>query len=241
MANYIVKLINRLHVAEGTIACLFAKPENFTYRPGQYISLTLINPKETDSSGNTRFFSLASAPDEQELMIATRMRDSAFKRMLEKMPLGTEVELKGPYGHFTLHENLDIPAAYITGGIGITPVRSIVQHAATSKMDHPPLFLFYANHRPEEAAFLPEFINLMRENSSFHFIGTMTQLENSEEEWEGDQGYIDEEMLLKYLGDLSIPIYYISGPKTLVAAIRKILKEAGVADTNIRTEEFSGY
>jgi ferredoxin-NADP reductase len=48
-------------------------------------------------------------------------------------------------------------------------------------------------------------------------------------------------MLVKYIGDLTRPIYYIAGPAAMVSAMRKSLNEAGVDDDNIRTEEFSGY
>jgi len=62
-------------------------------------------------------------------MSATRMRDTAFKRVLKTMPLGTELTLDAPYGSFTLHNNAAIPAVFVTGGIGVTPVRSIVLQA----------------------------------------------------------------------------------------------------------------
>jgi ferredoxin-NADP reductase len=89
----------------------------------------LINPSETDAEGNTRGFSLASAPYEDDLMLATRMRDTAFKRVLKTMALGAELTLDAPYGSFTLHNNAAIPAVFVTGGIGVTPVRSIVLQA----------------------------------------------------------------------------------------------------------------
>ena len=62
-------------------------------------------------------------------MSATRMRDTAFKRVLKTMPLGTELTLDAPYGSFTLHNNAAISAVFVTGGIGVTPVRSIVLQA----------------------------------------------------------------------------------------------------------------
>src|SRR5438105_9656974 len=98
-------LVSRKEIAEGTMEFHFSKPPGFAVKAGQSIDLTLIDPPETDAEGNTRAFSLASAPQEPELIIATRMRDTAFKRTLKSMPLGTQVKIDGPFGSFTLHNN----------------------------------------------------------------------------------------------------------------------------------------
>ena len=96
MPIYKVKLKAREEIAAGTMAFHFEKPEGFSYKAGQFADYTLINPPETDAEGNTRGFSLASAPYEDDLMSATRMRDTAFKRVLKTMPLGTELTLDAP-------------------------------------------------------------------------------------------------------------------------------------------------
>jgi ferredoxin-NADP reductase len=69
----------------------------------------------------------------------------------------------------------------------------------------------------------------------------MTHMEKSTRAWQGETGYITHAMLQKYIGDLTLPIYYIAGPQAMVQAMRGILTEAGVNDDNIRTEEFTGY
>src|SRR5579859_5123634 len=97
-----VKLIKKEEVAQGTTAFYFEKPEGFVFKPGQFADFTLLNPSETDEEGNIRGFSLAHAPYEEDLMIATRMRDTAFKRVLKNLPLGTELKLDAPYGSFVL-------------------------------------------------------------------------------------------------------------------------------------------
>ena len=86
LAGYVSKLLNRVEVAQDTMAFHFEKPAGFDFKPGQSADLTLMNPPETDSEGNTRTFSIASAPFEDHLMFATRMRDTAFKRSLTKVP-----------------------------------------------------------------------------------------------------------------------------------------------------------
>jgi ferredoxin-NADP reductase len=202
--------------------------------------ISLINPSETDAEGNTRGFSLASAPYEDDLMVATRMRDTAFKRVLKTVPLRTEFKMEGPGGSFTLHNNARIPAVFLTGGIGVTPVRSIVLKAVHDQVARE-LFVFDSNNRPEDAAFLDELMRPHEKTPHYTFIGTMTVMEKSSREWHGETGFITRAMLSKYLGDLTLPIFYVAGPQAMVAAMRKALNESGVDDDNIRTEEFSGY
>ncbi|KTD19617.1 FAD-dependent oxidoreductase [Legionella israelensis] len=141
------------------MAFIFEKPKDFTFKSGQFGDFTLLNPKETDEEGNTRAFSLTNPPFANDLMVATRMRDTAFKRVLKTLSLGTELKLDAPYGSFTLHNNKAIPAVFLTGGIGITPVRSIITQATKDKVPHQ-IYLFYSNNRPEDTAFLEELKSL---------------------------------------------------------------------------------
>jgi len=240
MPIYKTVLRRKEEIAEGTMAFHFEKPGGFAFKAGQFGDFTLINPIETDAAGNTRGFSLASAPYEADLIFATRMRDTAFKRVLRTMKIGTEVSLDAPYGSFTLHNNPRIPAVFLTGGIGVTPVRSIVLQAAHDNLPHQ-IFLFDSNRKPEDAAFLNALLAAEVKNPNYTFVGTMTELEKSGMKWNGETGYITEAMLEKYVGDLTLPIYYLAGPASMVTAMRKTLTEAGVDDDNIRTEEFSGY
>lgn len=240
MAIYKVKLKGRQEIATGTMAFHFNKPEGFSYTAGQFGDFTFANPPETDTEGNTRGFSLASAPYEDDLMVATRMRDTAFKRVLKTLALGTEVALDAPWGSFTLHSDASIPAVFLSGGIGVTPVRSIVLQAAHDKLPHK-IILFDSNRRPEDAAFLDELGAAQERNPNFTLVGTMTEMERSSQPWKGETGLITKAMLLKSIDDLARPIFYISGPRAMVAAMRQILEDSGVKDDKIRTEEFSGY
>jgi ferredoxin-NADP reductase len=240
MTAHNVKLKKRQEIAEGTMAFHFEKPEGFQFRAGQFLNLRLLEPPETDAEGNQRSFSIASAPDEDELMVATRMRDTAFKRVLKEMLLESEVKMAGPFGAFTLHRAGSRPAVFLTGGIGVTPFRSIVVQATQDKLPHR-LFFFYSNRKPEDAAFLDELQQLEAENPNYKLIATMTQIEKSKRAWDGKTGYIDREMLTEIIPDLHAPIYYSAGPPGMVTAMRKMLEDSGVNDDDIRTEDFTGY
>lgn len=240
MAIHMVQLTRRENVADGTMAFHFEKPEGFQYKAGQFADFTLIEPPDTDAEGTIRGFSLASAPDEKDLCVATRLRDTAFKRVLKHLPYGIRLKLDAPYGSFTLHNNVAIPAVFVTGGIGITVVRSIVLDAIHKAVPRR-IVLFYANRRPEEAAFLEELRQVAAKNPHFTFVPTMTISEHAHEEWAGETGHITKVMLKRYIDGLTAPIYYSTGPVSLVATMRTLLNDAEVDDDNIRTEEFTGY
>jgi ferredoxin-NADP reductase len=240
VSAYASRLLNRVEVAEGTIAFDFEKPTGFDFKPGQSADLTLPNPPETDAEGNVRTFSIASAPFEDQLMFATRMRDTAFKRSLKKMPLGTVVKMDSAMGSFTLHKNSAKPAVFLAGGIGVTPFSSIVRQADHDRAPHK-LYLFYSNRRPEDAPFVEVLQNLEKTNPQFRFIATMTEMRRSKKTWNGETGRIDQEMLSKYLNELRGPIYYVAGPPALVSGMRKMLVASGVDEDDIRSDEFSGY
>jgi ferredoxin-NADP reductase len=138
---YALKLKTRSEVAERALELRFDKPPGMTFKAGQFMDLTLIDPPETDAEGNTRGFSINSAPDDPELTFTTRLRDTAFKRGLQTMPLGAKIKVEGPFGNLTLHNDPRRPAVLLAGGIGITPFRSIVRRAAHEKLPHR-IFLF---------------------------------------------------------------------------------------------------
>jgi ferredoxin-NADP reductase len=165
-------------VADGTMAFEFAKPPGFIHQAGQSILLTLPDPPETDSTGNSRTFTIASAPYEPELLIATRLRDTAFKRVLQSMPIGTPVRLEGPTGEMVLNDDDARPVVLLAGGIGITPFLAMVRHATQAELPHQ-ISLFYANRRPEDAAFLAELTEMTTVNPNFHLIATMSQATKS--------------------------------------------------------------
>lgn len=218
----------------------FAKPSGFEYRAGQSIDLTLLNPPETDGEGNTRAFSLASAPFDRDLMIATRMRDTAFKRVLGKASPGLEVRIDGPSGSFVLHRKAERAAVLLAGGIGITPFLSMIRQAAYEQASHQ-IYLFYSNRRPEDCPFLEVLAETAKQNPRFHLIATMTKMKDSHRDWTGETGFVSKEMLRKHLPAIQGPIFYLAGPPAMVAAMRSILAAAQVDEDDIRTEEFSGY
>ena len=233
MTRYEASLQGREEIATGTMAFHFDKPTGFKFKPGQAIDVVLLAPTAADASAR-HTFSIVSAPYENELIVATRMRDTAFKRALKALPIGSRLAIEGPFGSLTLHNDRARPAVFIAGGIGITPFMSMLRQATKERLPQQVLLL-YTNRRPEDAAFIDELKGLERQNETFRLIATMTELGD----WE--TGLIDGPFIKRVVADLSKPIYYVAGPPGLVEAMRRTLNDAGVDDDDIRSEDFHGY
>src|ERR1700719_1578230 len=245
MIDYRSTLLGRTEVAEGTMAFQFEKPNDFLFRAGQYIDLTIASP-ETDLgnghlvNGLKHTFSIASSPYDEELVVTTRMRDTTFKQAISVLPVGSPAKIEGPMGSFNLHNNTARPAVFLAGGIGVAPFLSMLSFATTEKLRHP-IVLFYANRYLEDAAFIDELWELEATNPRFRLVPILTRTDKNYRGWKGETGHLSPEMLLTHVGALRGPIYYIAGPPPMVAAARRTLVDGGVDEDDIRTEEFAGY
>jgi ferredoxin-NADP reductase len=239
MIDHQSTLLGRTEVAEGTMAFQFERPTHFVFKAGQYIDLTLASQPGLPN-GLTHTFSIASSPSDEELVVTTRMRDTAFKQAMSTLPIGGRATIEGPMGSFGFHKNTARPAIFLAGGIGIAPFLSMLLYATEKKLRHP-IVLFYANRYLEDAAFIDELWKLERANPRFRFVPILTRTDKNYRGWKGETGHLNMEMLLTRVGILRGPIYYIAGPPTMVSAARRTLSEVGVDEDDIRTEEFSGY
>jgi ferredoxin-NADP reductase len=229
--SYNVKLLHKKEVAQGTLEFTLEKPKGFQYRAGQYGDLVLPASTGLDDSNNKHGFSFVSAPFEDTLRMATRMRaQSKYKQAAAKVPEATMVKLLALWGDFTLQKNDKIPAVFLIGGIGITPVRSIIAQATHDKTNHK-ITLLYSNRNPAQAAYLDELKHLAEVNKNFTFVPSFSDTD----------GFIDAKRVRAHVPDIGAPKYYLSGPEGMVKAMRKLLVDVGADEDNIKTEEFEGY
>ena len=229
MSAHEVTLLGREEVAAGTMALRFSRPPDFRFRAGQAVTLLLADPPAPGHA--QRIFSLASAPCEPDLMVATRMREaSAFKQALKALPPGARVKLKGPRGVMTLHEQISRAAVFIAGGIGITPFLSMLRQAAHEARGGT-LFLAFSNRTRQDAPFLAELEDRARRAQGFRLLARMTDAE----------GFIDAPALKRFVADARAPVYYVAGPPAMVNAMKGLLRDAGIRDDDVRSEQFYGY
>jgi len=229
--NYNVRLLRKREVAQGTMEFTLEKPQGFQYRAGQYGDLVLPASVGLAEGSNKHGFSFVSAPFEDTLRMATRMRKtSAFKNAAATVPEGTMVQLLALWGDFTLHRNAATPAVFVTGGIGITPARSIIAQATH---DHDPhrITLIYANRTPELSAYTDELQRLAEQNPNFRFVSVYTST----------QGHVSASTIRQHVPGIATSRFYLSGPEGMVKAMRALLLDVGADEDNIRTEEFEGY
>lgn len=239
-ATYSARLADKEEIAKGTLAVRVSKPEGFEFAAGQAVYVAIPDLKQADAKGKIRTFSIASAPQDSELEIATRQTDSSFKRYLADAPAGTSVQLEGPYGELVLHEDASRPAVFLAGGIGVTPFRSMALDATNRALPHR-LFLFYSNRRLEDAAFLAELRQLEGKNPRFKLIAAFTEDSATPQEGAVERGHINAAMLSRHVGDVTAPVYYVAGPAAMVSAMEGLLKDAGVKPADVRAEKFPGY
>ncbi|MGQ0749808.1 MAG: FAD-dependent oxidoreductase, partial [Betaproteobacteria bacterium] len=159
---------------------------------------------------------------------------------LKTAPIGTTVSMDGPNGEMVLHDDAARPAVFLAGGIGITPFLAMARHAANARLPHR-LYLFYANRRPADAAFLRELQKMNELNPNYRLIATMAEREKSAQPWPGETGFIRRELLERHLPDLKSPIYYFAGPPQMTIAMQQMLAEIGIGEQAMRYEEFYGY
>jgi ferredoxin-NADP reductase len=226
-------------VARGTLLVTFELlGEEVDFAPGQYFFVTLPDIGHEDDKGLRRHITVATSPSETGVLgFATRMRDSAFKRSLAELPVGTDVEVEPPKGSFALPEDPSRPLVFVAGGIGITVFRSMLRNIQEQGLPHR-VTLIYSNRDRKSTAFLDELGELENANPNLRIVLTMTQ----DPGWEGEARKIDSEFFRDYLGEgLGESTFLVAGPPGMVEGMQNALAEAGVDEENVIAERYSGY
>ena len=190
------------------------QPNYLNYNAGQY-SVVDLGTKE-DPEGTTRSFTIASSPSEKEfILISTRIRDTPFKKKLAGMSIGSPVKITAPMGEFILPIDYSKPLIFLSGGIGVTPFRSMLKYATDNQLPVM-IIVFDSNRNQKNILYKEEFDEWAKLNKNLKIIYTITDESSNadkEDDWEGERGYINREMLTKYLtrNELDNSIFYICG------------------------------
>lgn len=239
--NYRLDLVLKWkkQLSPDTFAFAFDKLPNFKFTAGQYMEWTLPH-KNIDSRGNRRYFSLASSPTENEIFLAVKFYNpsSSYKKALLNLEEGQKIIASQVAGDFTLPKNINKPLVFIAGGVGIVPFRSIIKQIIDNKMQLD-ITLFYSNRTADEILFSDTFQKA--QEYGVKTIYTLTAIDNIPENWQGERGYITEDLLKQKLPDYLQRAYYISGPQLMVQSFEKLLLGMGVKKRNIITDFFPGY
>src|SRR5215207_322114 len=202
-----------------------------------------------DPEGPIRHFTIASSPTEGFIMISTRIRDTPYKKRLSSLEENTTiVRVRGPEGKFTLHEDYSKPAVFLSGGIGVTPFRSMIKYA-TDKQLPIKIIMFDSNRNQTNILYKKEFDECANMNKNLEIIYTISddergQSSSAANDWKGEYGRIDKAMILKYLDTnmLNNSIFYICGPPSMLKAMQSLLQDdLEIPKERIKVEEFTGY
>ena len=219
------------------------------YTAGQYAFFD-IGGVNNDPKGPIRHFTISSSPTENFIMLSTRIRDTPYKKRLSSLEERAKVKVRGPQGNFVLHEDYSKPAIFLSGGIGVTPFRSMIKYA-TDKQLPIKIIMFDYNRDEKNILYKNEFDAAANSNQNLRIIYTISEEEKGQPEqisssnkWEGERGRIDKAMLAKYLSDDDIKnsIFYTCGPPGMLKAMQKLLQDdLHIPKERIMIEEFTGY
>ncbi len=229
------RIKNKEFVAVGTLRVTFELNQSVSFKPGQYVFVNLPKLNYPDERGSKRQFSINNSPSQSNILtITTRISNSGFKKTLQELPEGSEVELGPIAGIFTLPENPLKPLVFIAGGIGITPFLSMLEFIKETRKPYQ-ITLLYSNRNQSSTPFL-EYLQQFT-IPDFKLILTMTDDSN----WKREKRIINSEFIKEYFPDVNSNLYMVVGPPAMVEGVENALIKAGVREENIIKENFTGY
>lgn len=217
------------------IKTFWFKPERqVRYTAGQFTELYLPHAG-TDKRGDKRWFTVSSSPSDELLSITTKYAiegSSSFKRYLFGLAPGTQVSLAEPMGDFVLPKDPAIPLLFVAGGIGVTPIHSMVKYLADTG-EARTITLLYGANKQSELCFTQLF-----KNYEMNYVPIIKEPSKT---WKGETGFVTVERILEAAQTLPNAIVYLSGPEPMTKALANGLKKAGINKHRIVTDFFPGY
>jgi ferredoxin-NADP reductase len=226
-------------VAKGTLMVVFdLQGAEVDFEAGQYFFVNLLDPPYDDERGGRRHFTVVTSPNERGVLgFCTRLRDSAFKKSIQELPVGGEADVEPPKGKFLLPEDTSRELVFVAGGIGITVFRCMLRYIHEEGLPYR-VTLLNSNRAAEDAPFLDELRELDERMENLTLVLTMTD----DPGWEGERRKIDAQFFRDHLGDrLGEVTFMVAGPPHMVSGMKEHLAEAGVAEEHVLTDSFSGY
>jgi glycine betaine catabolism B len=224
--------------AQGVYDYVFRSNRPLTFASGQYLDWTM-QLRSPDNRGNRRAFTIASSPSESKVRLGVKFypHPSAFKQGLLNLKPGDQIYASQLAGEFTLPKAADEKMAFIAGGIGVTPFRSMVQHMVDTG-DGRSVVMFYGNNQADEIAYADVF---SRAEMAIDLRTLYAVADAKENETNFHRGFIDAAMIKAEMPDYLERLFYISGPRSMVVKFEKALSELGIHRSRIKTDFFPGF
>jgi len=226
------KVTQVLSRTRDALSVRFARPEDFDYLPGQYMFITLGCKDEQ----KTKHLTISSSPTEDFLEVTKRLTGHEFSNALREIKAEDRVIIRGPYGDFTFQGEHD-KICMLSGGIGITPLRSMIRYS-TDKGLSANMVLLYSNSHEDDIIFEDDLESMEKQNPNLKVVNTITK---PSPVWKGLKGRIDRDMIVREVPDYADRVFFTSGPRKMVDAILTLLKDLGLPENQIKQEYFPGY
>jgi ferredoxin-NADP reductase len=233
-------LVRSVAVSPDVIDFFYAPSPPLAYQPGQYLEWTLPHD-HPDRRGQRRYFTLASSPTERTVRIGVKFaeRGSTYKRALVAHGWqGVPIIAAQVAGDFTLPRDPKRKLAFIAGGIGITPFRSMLKYL-TDRGEHRDIVLLYANRRHADILYRDVFTAAQRA-FGLRLVAVLSDPSSTPPGWVGATGRIDAALIARQIPDYRERLFYVSGSPALVESVQRGLRELGVKPDRIKTDWFSG-
>jgi len=232
-------LKEKVKIAFNTYDFVFKKERDFSFRPGQYMEWTLPH-SNIDNRGNRRYFTIVSSPTEENMRIGVKFysNGSSFKRALIRMKEGDVITASQISGDFVLPKKTKKKIVFLAGGIGITPFRSMLKNIIDKKEERDVILLYFVDSIKDIA-----YVKILNEASNFGISVkyVLTDINNIPPEWSGEVGFFNNQMIERNIPDFKERIFYISGPHIMVTGVKKILKDSGLKNNQIKSDFFPGF
>lgn len=230
-------LVRIEEMASGCCDFVFRADRPLAFSAGQHLDWTL-DVRNPDSRGNRRPFTIASAPSEELIRLGVKFpgSPSAFKQALHAMAPGGVIYGSQVAGSFVLPPSRDEKLAFIAGGIGVTPFRSMVQEMII-RQERRPVVMLYGNNTVEEVAYADVFDRATRE-LGLRIVHAIAKVDGDDGGLH--RGHIDEALIRREIPDFRERTFYVSGPRPMVLNHRRVLRGMGVARSRIREDFFPG-
>lgn len=226
----VVEIIKRTHDVK---SIRFSRPLLFDYKPGQFMFVSI--PGEDGEL--KKHFTISSSPTETDFLELTKkFTGSVYSNVLNSLKIGDKVKIDAPYGNFVFDKKIE-KMGMLSGGIGITPLRSICKYATDLKMDKS-IFLIYGNNTYEDIVYKDELDQLQKKSQQFKVIHILNK---PPLDWKGYEGFIDAEVIRKEIPDYKDRVFFICGPPGMVNAMKELLREFELNKNQIKVENFTGY
>ncbi len=231
-----LKLEHIERAAADTYDFIFTPQRKLAFEAGQYLEWTL-GVEHPDNRGNRRYFTVASAPTEDSVRLGVKFYPvaSTFKRALGSMAPGDTIFASHVSGSFTLPADPDAKLAFLAGGIGMTPFRSMLQ-LLIDRGETRPIVVLYGNERQQDIAYREVL------DAANRRLGVRTVYAVAHGAEPGQYpGQIDARLVREAIPDYRERTFYISGPQAMVKALRRTLRGMGVKRSRIKVDFFPGF